>query len=88
MKIYQIPAKHAAINTNVLPRLWPIVIYNIAYRTSVNLGNAAMLELAGRANIVGVKDCSADMAQSFDLLHRKPSGFAVLAGEDVFYHPC
>jgi 4-hydroxy-tetrahydrodipicolinate synthase len=64
-----------------------IVIYNIPYRTGVNLGNAAMLELAGRANIVGVKDCSADLAQSFDLLRRKPPGFAVLTGEDAFYHP-
>jgi 4-hydroxy-tetrahydrodipicolinate synthase len=53
----------------------------------VNLGNAAMLELAARPNIVGVKDCSADMAQSFDLLRRKPPGFAVLTGEDAFFHP-
>jgi len=65
----------------------PIVIYNIPYRTGVSLGNAAMLELGTRANIVGVKDCSADMAQSFDLLRRKPPGFAVLTGEDAFYHP-
>lgn len=65
----------------------PIMIYNIPYRTGVNLGNAAMLELAARPNIVGVKDCSADMAQSFDLLRRKPPGFAVLTGEDVFFHP-
>jgi 4-hydroxy-tetrahydrodipicolinate synthase len=65
----------------------PIMIYNIPYRTGVNLGNAAMLELAARPNIVGVKDCSADMAQSFDLLHRKPPGFAVLTGEDALFHP-
>jgi 4-hydroxy-tetrahydrodipicolinate synthase len=65
----------------------PIMIYNIPYRTGVNLGNAAMLELATHPNIVGVKDCSADMAQSFDLLRRKPSGFAVLTGEDAFFHP-
>jgi 4-hydroxy-tetrahydrodipicolinate synthase len=65
----------------------PIVIYNIPYRTGVNLGNAAMLELAARPNIVGVKDCSADMAQSFELLRRKPPGFAVLTGEDAFFHP-
>lgn len=36
----------------------PIMIYNIPYRTGVNLGNAAMLELAAHPNIVGVKDCS------------------------------
>jgi len=65
----------------------PIVIYNIPYRTGVNLLNPAMLELAGRTNIIGVKDCSADMAQSFDLLRRKPASFAVLTGEDAFYHP-
>ena len=64
----------------------PILIYNIPYRTGVNLGNEAMLELARRANIVGVKDCSADPVQSFDLMRRKPPGFAVLTGEDAFYY--
>ena len=65
----------------------PIMIYNIPYRTGVNLGNAAMLELAEHPNIVGVKDCSADMAQSIDLLARKRPGFSVLTGEDAFFHP-
>jgi 4-hydroxy-tetrahydrodipicolinate synthase len=64
----------------------PIIIYNIPYRTGVNLGNAAMLELAKHPNIVGVKDCSADMAQSLDLLRQKPRHFAVLTGEDAFLH--
>jgi 4-hydroxy-tetrahydrodipicolinate synthase len=64
----------------------PILIYNIPYRTGVNLGNEAMLQLATRANIVGVKDCSADAAQSFDLLRRRPPGFAVLTGEDALYY--
>ena len=65
----------------------PIMIYNIPYRTGVNLGNAAMLELAAHPNIVGVKDCSADMAQSIELLRRKPPGFGVLTGEDALLHP-
>ncbi|WP_084112904.1 4-hydroxy-tetrahydrodipicolinate synthase family protein [Belnapia moabensis] len=64
----------------------PLMIYNIPYRTGVNLGNAAMLELAAVLNIVGVKDCSADMAQSLDLLRRKPPGFSVLTGEDALFH--
>jgi 4-hydroxy-tetrahydrodipicolinate synthase len=66
---------------------WPIMIYNIPYRTGVNLGNAAMLELARHPSIRGVKDCSADMAQSLDLLCRKPGHFAVLTGEDALLHP-
>lgn len=63
----------------------PILIYNIPYRTGVNLGNAAMLELATRRNIVGVKDCCADPRQSFDLIRDKPEGFSVLTGEDANY---
>jgi 4-hydroxy-tetrahydrodipicolinate synthase len=64
----------------------PVIIYNIPYRTGVNLGNEAMLALADHANIVGVKDCCADPAQSFDLTRRKPPGFAVLTGEDPFFY--
>lgn len=64
----------------------PILIYNIPYRTGVNLGNETMLRLAERPNIVGVKDCCADPAQSFDLVRQKPAHFAVLTGEDPFYY--
>jgi 4-hydroxy-tetrahydrodipicolinate synthase len=64
----------------------PIMIYNIPYRTGVNLGNEQMLRLAELPNIVGVKDCAADAAQSFDLLRDRPEGFAVLTGEDALFH--
>jgi 4-hydroxy-tetrahydrodipicolinate synthase len=64
----------------------PIMIYNIPYRTGVNLGNEQMLRLAELSNIVGLKDCSADPAQSFDLLRDRPDGFAVLTGEDALFH--
>ncbi|HEV7317280.1 MAG TPA: 4-hydroxy-tetrahydrodipicolinate synthase [Ensifer sp.] len=64
----------------------PILIYNIPYRTGVNLGNETMLKLAERSNIVGVKDCSADATQSFDLLRQKPADFAVLTGEDPLFY--
>jgi 4-hydroxy-tetrahydrodipicolinate synthase len=63
-----------------------ILIYNIPYRTGVNLGNETMLRLAERANIVGVKDCSADSTQSFDLLRHKPADFAVFTGEDHLFY--
>lgn len=63
----------------------PILLYNIPYRTGVNLGNDAMLALARLPNIVGVKDCCADQAQSIDLLLRRPAGFSVLTGEDALY---
>ena len=64
---------------------WPIVLYNIPYRTSVNLTNDTLLALAEHPNIVGLKDCSADRAQSIELLRRRPAGFRVLTGEDAQY---
>jgi 4-hydroxy-tetrahydrodipicolinate synthase len=63
----------------------PVLIYNIPYRTGVNLGNHAMLQLADHPNIVGLKDCCAIRAQSMELLRRRPVGFAVLTGEDAQY---
>ena len=64
----------------------PMMLYNIPYRTGVNLGNETMLRLAEHPNIVGVKDCSADASQSFDLLRDRPAGFAVLTGEDTLFY--
>jgi 4-hydroxy-tetrahydrodipicolinate synthase len=76
--------RHFSALADATPR--QILIYNIPYRTGVNLGNEAMLRLAERRNIVGVKDCCADPAQSFDLLRTRPPGFAVLTGEDALFY--
>ena len=64
----------------------PIMLYNIPYRTGVNLGNETMLRLAERSNIVGVKDCCGDTLQSVELLRKRPRGFAVLTGEDALFY--
>ena len=64
----------------------PVMLYNIPYRTGVNLGNEAMLRLAAHRNIAGLKDCSEDRNQSLDLLQRRPENFAVLTGEDAQFH--
>ena len=63
-----------------------ILIYNIPYRTGVNLANETLLALAELPNIAGVKDSSGNVQQSLDLLRRRPSGFAVLTGEDAYYY--
>ena len=62
-----------------------VMIYNIPYRTAVNLSNDSLLELAEVPNIAGVKDSCGILAQSLDLLARKPKGFSVLTGEDALY---
>jgi 4-hydroxy-tetrahydrodipicolinate synthase len=65
----------------------PILIYNIPYRTGVNLANDTLLRLAERhLNIVGIKDSSGSLTQSLDLLRRRPPGFTVLTGEDPLFY--
>ncbi len=65
---------------------WPIALYNIPYRCAVGIDNDTLLQLAQHPNIIGLKDCCADRAQSIDLLRRRPAGFRVLTGEDAQYH--
>jgi 4-hydroxy-tetrahydrodipicolinate synthase len=64
----------------------PILIYNIPYRTGVNLANETLLALAELPNIIGVKDSSGDLAQSLELLRLRPEGFTVLTGEDAYFY--
>lgn len=64
----------------------PILIYNIPYRTGVNMTNETMLRLAELPAIAGVKDCCADAQQSFDLIRSRPAGFSVLTGEDALFY--
>ena len=63
-----------------------ILIYNIPYRTGVNLANDTLLALAELPNIAGVKDSSGDVAQSLALLRQRPEGFSVLTGEDAYFY--
>jgi 4-hydroxy-tetrahydrodipicolinate synthase len=60
-----------------------IIIYNIPYRTGVNMANDTLFRLAEQDNIVGVKDACGDIRQSLELLNGKPEGFSVLTGEDL-----
>ncbi len=61
----------------------PIIVYNIPYRTAVNITNETMIRLAAHQNIVGVKDCCADVNQTAELLRIRPRGFSVLVGDDA-----
>ena len=63
----------------------PIALYNVPYRTGVNLANDTTLRLAELDAIVGIKDCCAVHEQSFDLLRRRPTGFSVMTGEDALF---
>lgn len=63
-----------------------IIIYNIPYRTGVNLLNETLFKLAEQKNVVGVKDSNGNIKQSMDLIKNKPPDFSVLTGEDMLYY--
>jgi 4-hydroxy-tetrahydrodipicolinate synthase len=63
----------------------PIVLYNIPYRTGVNMSNETLLRLAALDAIVGIKDCCADQSQSAELLRTRPAGFSVMTGDDALF---
>ncbi|HEY0471735.1 MAG TPA: 4-hydroxy-tetrahydrodipicolinate synthase [Kribbella sp.] len=66
-----------------------VIVYNIPYRTGVNLENGTLLELADRhSNIVGIKDSSGDIKQSLELIRDGVGRLAVLTGEDHLFFTC
>jgi len=62
-----------------------IIIYNIPYRTGVNMTNETLLKLAELKNITGVKDSCGDIMQTLRLISEKPENFSVLTGEDIMF---
>lgn len=63
-----------------------IVIYNIPYRTGVNVENETVHRLAELKNIVGIKDASGDIKQSMSLLMNPPKDFSIMTGEDLLFY--
>lgn len=63
-----------------------IVLYNIPYRTGVNIENDTIKRLAQIKNIVGLKDASGDIKQTMALLMNPPKDFSILTGEDILFY--
>lgn len=64
----------------------PILIYNIPYRTGMNMTNETILKVAELVNIVGIKDSSGDINQTAELIREAPEGFNVFTGDDVMFY--
>ena len=58
----------------------PLLLYNVAMYTGVNLAPDAVEKLSEHPNIVGLKDSGNDMLQIGDYLSRAKPGFTVFAG--------
>lgn len=66
----------------------PLLLYDIPYRTGVQMTLATLLALATHPNIVGLKDCGGDMGKTQVLI--ADGRLQVLAGEDsqIFANLC
>jgi 4-hydroxy-tetrahydrodipicolinate synthase len=64
-------AHYRAINDAVQ---LPVLVYNVPSRTSVDIGNEVLAELAKLPNIIGIKDATGDMVRA--------SGQRLACGED------
>lgn len=65
----------------------PIIPYNIASRTGVNMMPDMVEKLAKVKNIVGIKEASGSIKQMSDVIHLCGKDFAVLSGDDIFTLP-
>ncbi len=65
----------------------PIIIYNIAGRTGVNIETKTMVRLSTLPNIVGVKEASGNINQMVEVIDMMPDDFLVMSGDDSMTFP-
>jgi len=65
----------------------PIILYNVPSRTSVNMLPATVARCAALANIVGIKEATADLKQISQIIRLCPKEFTVLSGDDFTSFP-
>jgi len=65
----------------------PIIVYNIASRTGVNIEPETMQELAKIKNIIGVKESSGNLDQMSRIVQLCGEKFALISGDDSLTLP-
>jgi 4-hydroxy-tetrahydrodipicolinate synthase len=66
----------------------PLIVYNIAGRTAVNIEPATLAKLAKDCkNIVGVKEASGNLNQMSTIKYLCPKGFNLISGDDSLTLP-
>ena len=65
----------------------PIILYNIASRTGVNIEPETFVKLAGTKNIIGVKEASGSLDQMSRIRQLCPKDFLLISGDDSLTLP-
>ncbi|CAN0218328.1 unnamed protein product [Pylaiella littoralis] len=61
----------------------PVVLYNVPGRTAVDMGTAAIAEVAKHPRIIGLKDATGDLSRIGELKAACPEGFLFYSGDDA-----
>ncbi|QJW90633.1 4-hydroxy-tetrahydrodipicolinate synthase [Spirosoma taeanense] len=61
----------------------PVILYNIPFRTGINMSAETICELAQHPNIIGVKEASCVIEQCMEIARDKPNDFLLISGDDV-----
>jgi 4-hydroxy-tetrahydrodipicolinate synthase len=72
-------AHYRAINDAVQ---LPVLVYNVPSRTSVDIGNEVLAELAKLPNIIGIKDATGDMVRASSQRLACGEDWVMLSGDD------
>ncbi len=65
----------------------PIIIYNIKWRTAINVETSTLLRLSKIKNIVAVKEASWNISQMMDVINQSPQNFSCLSWDDELTLP-
>ena len=65
----------------------PIILYNMPASTGSDLDAPTVVQLAGHANIIGMKDSSGNLNKMAEILRAVPGDFQMLAGSAGFFLP-
>ena len=65
----------------------PVMLYNVPFRTAVNLESETTLALAAHPNIIGIKEASGQIEQIKEIIQKRPKEFIVLSGDDAMTLP-
>jgi 4-hydroxy-tetrahydrodipicolinate synthase len=61
----------------------PVILYNIPFRTGINMTAETICTLAQHPNIIGVKEASCVIEQCMEIVRDKPEDFLLISGDDV-----
>ncbi|GLZ40208.1 4-hydroxy-tetrahydrodipicolinate synthase [Actinokineospora sp. NBRC 105648] len=66
----------------------PLIVYNVPYRTGLELTAETVLRLAGVPGVVGTKHSAGALdGETVTLMAERPAGFTVYGGDDVLISP-